>query len=90
MTSENITERRGVYTAQISIAPVYHNDLLDEAKATGRTLVNIMASRVEEHGSLKAEITKLTEEVERLENTMTELAKRWPEIEAALTAYGEK
>ena len=49
MTDQDKLEpRAGVYTGQIIIAPRYHAEVLDEAERTGRTIENIMASRVEQ------------------------------------------
>jgi hypothetical protein len=46
---------RDIYTNQIIIAPKYHDELLEEAKNSGRTVENIMAWRVERYTKLQRE-----------------------------------
>ena len=96
------TERHGVYTDQISIAPKYHDELSDEAKKTGRSLTNIMAGRVEMWGALRdshdemeaqlteahAEIKRLTAENRTLKNVSITQQEKIDELEADLTDSG--
>lgn len=74
------TERRGIYTAQLIIAPAYHNELCDEAEATGRTIENIMSSRVEQYGQLTTQLAEATARVEKLEDALVNREQRRIEI----------
>lgn len=55
---------RDIYTEQIIIAPRYHNQLLDEAKESGRSLTGIMAQRVEQFPQLLKDKEDLTQMLE--------------------------
>lgn len=61
-----MSEHHGIWSGQLSIAPRYHADILDEAQKTGRTVVNIMADRVEDYPSLLATNEALRDALEKI------------------------
>ena len=58
----------GVWTGQISIAPRYHDELINEAEKTGRLVTNIIASRVEAYTDLIATNKALVDVVQQFIN----------------------
>ena len=69
--------REGVFTGQISIAPRYHDELLQAAEDQGRKLESIMAQYVEEHADLENERDVALERIEELESAIKKVYGIW-------------